>query len=195
MQNTSKITYVIEENLEEFMCKILKVHKMLIMESESGRFSGRAPKENLIPKSKNNLRESKAEPLEVDHEIEDDEEKMIEKQIVSNKFDPDTHLQELKDNFLNFGAVYSLKGIFNFFNYRIHLQNIKYLKKDVLCINFEHVWRHDIDYLGDYHKLIYRLEQEGMDVYISGWTRQEISINKLISANKWIMDKYSQGKI
>jgi hypothetical protein len=69
------------------------------------------------------------------------------------------------------------------------------MKKDLLCINFEHIWRHDIDFLGDYHKMVYQLEADGIDVYISGWNRHEISNNKLISDNKWIMDKYSQGKI
>jgi hypothetical protein len=100
MQNSSKITYVIEENLEEFISKVVNMHMMLIMETESGQFSSKHSKQNLIPKKKNPITGSIMEHFENDHDnIPEDEEAMIDRPMVSDKFDPDTHLQELKDNF------------------------------------------------------------------------------------------------
>jgi hypothetical protein len=99
MQNSSKTTYRIEEDIEGFISKVVIIHKMLIMESESGKFSGIHSKQNLIPQKKNPITGSKMEHLENDQDSPEDEEAMINRPMVSDKFDPNTHLQELKDNF------------------------------------------------------------------------------------------------
>lgn len=105
------------------------------------------------------------------------------------------HIEEIKANFVEDGLVYSFRGTFNFFNYEMHFNNIRYFNKSNVCINFSEILVHDVDFLAEYNPLITLLDETGYEVYVTGVPRlmamEDITLKKV----RWLMHKNEQGRL
>lgn len=103
--------------------------------------------------------------------------------------------ESLKQSFIEDGVVYTLLGTFNFFNYEIHYNNIRFLNKGNVCINFSQIIAHDLDFLPEYGGLIDILDESGFECYVAGFTQRKLANNKVLSKVNWLMRKNKDGKV
>jgi hypothetical protein len=107
----------------------------------------------------------------------------------------EVQIEEIKNNFLEDGVVYTLLGTFNFFNYEIHYNNLRHFNKSNVCINFGEILTHDIDFLAEYSSLVELLDESGYEVYISGFPRKMVFEDLVLKKVYWLNKKKNSGKL
>jgi hypothetical protein len=105
------------------------------------------------------------------------------------------HIEEIKSNFIEDGIVYSFKGTFNFFNFEMHFNNIRYFNRSNVCINFSEILVHDLDFMAEYNSLIDLLDETGYEVYITGIPRLMVMEEVVLKKVRWLMHKNESGRV
>lgn len=100
-----------------------------------------------------------------------------------------------KDNFMDDGLVYTLLGTFNFFNYELHYNNLRYFNKSYICLNFSEIIKHDLDFFQEYKNLIEILDESGYEVFITGITMKQMTNDVSFRKIRWLSRKKGEGKI
>jgi len=100
-----------------------------------------------------------------------------------------------KQNFIEDGVVYTLLGTFNFFNYEVHYNNIRYFNKTYVCLNFSEIIGHDIDFLPEYRSLIELIDESGYECYISGFSKERMLKDRTLRRVNWLLAKDKEGKL
>jgi len=103
-----------------------------------------------------------------------------EQTILSN----DDTISKLEEDRVRIGSdciVYSLLGKYSFKYNDFHLGIIQQHDKNNVIVNFEHIFKQDVDFLANYHKLLRKIQKLGKDVYISGINKDDfVSLNQML---------------
>lgn len=171
MRFGSKSSFHLKRNMERFFYKILKTHTHIQIKNE----------------------------LDITDIFNDDESKPIlsvsHQNHFENYFSVEDEINNLKTCFFENGVIYVLEGTFNFYRHKQHIENIKALGKSHICVDFKNIWRHDIDFQDEYQKMFDKLDEIGLNVYITGFSGIDIECNGLLSRVQWIQSKNRQAHI
>lgn len=111
--------------------------------------------------------------------------------LYHSKLDLDT----LKSTIVKEGIIYQFKGCFNFFFHQIHLNNLAFINKEHVILDFSTIIRHDYDFIDEYYKLVKNLEDKDYIVYISGIKKDRYENDYNLNGCSWLNDKYLNGKL
>ena len=83
----------------------------------------------------------------------------------------DSEINRLEDDKERIGPdciVYSLFGKYTYLYSDFHLNIISHREERFVIINFEYIFKQDIDFIANYHKFLKRVQKAGKEVYITG---------------------------
>lgn len=103
--------------------------------------------------------------------------------------------REALNNFEGRAVIYILQGKFNFFFYQNHLSNLACFEKEVIVLDLTYVLDYDIEYIGEYGKLVAKCLLESYVLYVTGFPKKRFMNDRMLSEERWIKELYESDKI
>ena len=88
----------------------------------------------------------------------------------------DSEISRIEDDRERIGSdciVYSLLGKYTYLYSDFHLNIILHREERFVIINFEYIFKQDIDFIANYHKFLKKVKKAGKEVYITGIERDD----------------------
>ena len=103
-------------------------------------------------------------------------------------------MEELRDRIKDNCVVYTLQGCNNYHFASFHINVIKNMKENYIIINLEKLFKNDIDFIGDYYKLLSETEKLDKDLYLSGLPKSFLKSSRRIR-NSFFRRYYEENRV